>query len=603
MLAYRSPIDADSPELDRRVAARSVRLRASQSIHTGPIVGVAATVCGVLFAWMGGGAASLAWAAIVVAAALVNRRACGPLAALPEDAPPAAIAAAEERLWWLTVMNTVTVGAGIWLNAIGSPDAERMFLVTMILSLYSLGALINASTHPPTFVTGAWINMGSMVVFWAARGGEGWAPAVAIFGLLLLLTRFSAQIKRDFVESVRIGRENDALLRRLQDETAAAEAARREAEQANRTKTRFLAAASHDLRQPLHSLMLFSALLERGDAPQRRQFVEHVRAAAGALERQFTALLDLTKLDAGAVDAAPEVVGLRELVRPVVEEARPAAAEKGLALSMDVPEVSLRTDPFLFERILRNLLDNAVKYTERGRIAVTATVQGGEIRLAVADTGCGIPAADHARIFDEFEQLQDRSRTRGRGTGLGLAIVRRLCELLGHRIELVSSPGEGSCFTIVTAVAPEAPVASHAPGIGQAPSTPSEPAVAPTDLEVLVIDDDPDIRVAMDAMLRAWGCRPRVFDALAPLEAALGSWSGDPPAALIADGHLPEGSEGADAIRAVRRRFPGLPAVLVTGDVASGVRAPEGVEVLRKPVSERTLADWLRRAVSAQASR
>jgi signal transduction histidine kinase len=597
MLPYRSPIDAASPDLDRRVAARSVRLRATQSIHTGPIVGVAATVCGGLFAWMGGGLPSLLWAAIVVAAALVNRRACGPLAALPEDAPPERIAAAEERLWWLTVMNTVTVGAGIWLNAVGNQDAERMFLVTMILSLYSLGALINASTHPPTFVTGAWINMGSMVVFWATRGGEGWAPAVAIAGLLLLLTRFSRQIKQDFVESVRIGRENDALLRRLQDETVAAEQARREAEQANRTKTRFLAAASHDLRQPLHSLMLFSALLDRGDGPQRQQFVEHVRAAAGTLDRQFSALLDLTRLDAGAVDVAPEVVSLRALVGPVVDEVAPAAAGKGLALQVDVPEVPVRTDPFLFERILRNLLDNAIKYTERGRIGVGATLEGTEVRLAVTDTGPGIAAADHERIFDEFQQLE--GRTRRRGSGLGLAIVRRLCELLGHRIELASAPGQGSCFTVVAAVAPAA-MGPAAPA--QAASTGAARAPVPSDLDVLVIDDDLRIRIAMDAMLRAWGCRPHVFDAVDRMEAALAGWSGAPPAALIADGHLAPGQDGFEAIRIARRHFADLPAVLVSGDVGPGVRAPEGVEVLRKPVPERVLAEWLGRAVSAPGS-
>jgi len=597
MLAYRSSIDESSPELDRRVAARSVRLRASQSIHTGPIVGVAATVCGALFAWMGGGLPSLLWASIVVVAALVNRHACGPIATLAEDAPPARIAAAEERLWWLTVMNTVTVGAGIWLNSLGNQDPQRMFLVTMILSLYSLGALINASTHPPTFVTGAWINMGSMVAFWATRGGEGWAPAVAIGGLLLLLTRFSTQIKHDFVESVRIGHENDALLSRLQDETAAAEQARREAEQANRTKTRFLAAASHDLRQPLHSLMLFSSLLDRGDGPQRQQFVDHVRTAAGSLERQFSALLDLTKLDAGAVDVVPEVVSLRSLAHPVVEEATPAAVGKGLALTMDVPDVPVCTDPFLFERILRNLLDNAVKYTERGRIGVTATVRDGEVRLAVADTGPGIAPADHERIFDEFQQLEDRGRRRG--SGLGLAIVRRLCELLGHRVELASVPGEGSCFTVVASVVSDAR-RSGAPR--QTAPLPSTSRPAPAGLDVLVIDDDPDIRVAMAAMLRAWGCRPHVFEAIDRMDEALARWTGAPPAALIADGHLLRGQDGFDAIRTARRRFEGLPAVLVSGDVTAGVRAPEGVELLRKPVAERVLAEWLRRAVSAPGS-
>jgi signal transduction histidine kinase/CheY-like chemotaxis protein len=563
------------------------------------VAGIAIAVGG-LFSWMGGGWPSLVWGAIVAAAAIVNQRLCVPIAAMPEDAPPAEVGRAEERLWWLTVMNTIAVGAGIWLNSLQTEDPPLMFLVTMLLALYSLGALINASTHPPTFVTGAWINFGSMITYWATHSDVGWAPALALTGLGLLMSRFSMRISEDFIGSVRISREKDVLLERLRSETEAAQQARRTAEEASLSKSRFLAAASHDLRQPLHTLMLFSSLLERGKAENRQQFVQHIQSAAASLDKLFSGLLDLSKLDAGAVSASVSEVGLHTLVEPVVGELSVAAAQKGLALHLRVDECLLvRTDPFLFERVLRNLIDNAIKYTERGEVEVTAAVEGRRVLLAVRDTGSGIPAADLERVFDEFHQLRNPNRAPERGSGLGLAIVRRLCELLGHRIELRSAEGAGSTFTVAlelvdgTATAPDGPQA-HA-GRGTA-----EPA-APDSLDVLVLDDDQRVRVAMTEMLLAWRCRPHVFETTEALLDALAGWRGPPPAALIADYRLGERGDGFDAVARARALCPGLPAAIVTGDLETADRGADrtaDVAVYRKPVSERTLAAWLRRSVS-----
>jgi len=603
LIPYRSPIGPDSDETDRLAAARSVRLRATQSIHTGPIVAGVALVVGALLAWMGGGWPSLAWGAIVAAAAIVNQRECAPLAAMPEEAPPARVARAEERLWWLTVMNTVTVGSGLWLHSTRGEDPPLLFLVTMLLALYSLGALINASTHPPTFVTGAWINIGSSIVYWATHGETGWAPALTLAALLLLMTRFSMRIRQDFVDSVRIGREKDVLLERLRAESDAAQQARRAAEEASLSKSRFLAAASHDLRQPLHTLMLFSSLLERGSAENRQQFVQHIQSAAASLDKLFSGLLDLSKLDAGAVSASVSEVGIRTLVEPVVAELSVAAEQKGLALHLRIDEgLVVRTDPFLFERVLRNLIDNAIKYTDRGEVEVSTALDGTRVLLSVRDTGSGIPAADRERVFDEFHQLRNPNRAPERGSGLGLAIVRRLCELLGHRIELQSAEGVGSTFVIGLELAAGAAAAS-----GPVPAEPAAgapDAVAPDSLDVLVLDDDPRVRVAMTEMLRAWRCRPHAFESTEALLAALDGWAGDRPAALIADYRLGGRGDGFDAIARARERCPGLPAAIVTGDIETadgGVGRAADVAVYRKPVSEQTLAAWLRRSVSERA--
>jgi two-component system, sensor histidine kinase len=603
LIPYRSSIGVGSDETDRLAAARSVRLRATQSIHTGPIVAGIAIAVGGLFAWMGGGWPSLVWGAIVAAAAIVNQRMCVPIAAMPEDAPPAEVGRAEERLWWLTVMNTIAVGAGIWLNSLQTEDPPLLFLVTMLLALYSLGALINASTHPPTFATGAWINFGSMIAYWATHSDVGWAPALALTGLGLLMTRFSMRISQDFIGSVRISREKDVLLERLRSETEAAQQARRAAEEASLSKSRFLAAASHDLRQPLHTLMLFSSLLERGNAENRQQFVQHIQSAAASLDKLFSGLLDLSKLDAGAVSASVTEVGLHALVEPVVGELSVAAAQKGLSLHLRIDEcLRVRTDPFLFERVLRNLIDNAIKYTERGEVEVTAAVEAPRVLLAVRDTGSGIPATDLERVFDEFHQLRNPNRAPERGSGLGLAIVRRLCELLGHRIELRSAEGAGSTFTVAlelvdgTAAAPDAPQTPAGRGT-------AEPA-APDSLDVLVLDDDHRVRIAMTEMLLAWRCRPHVFETTEALLDALASWRGPPPAALIADYRLGGGGDGFDAVARARTLCPGLPAAIVTGDLETADRGPDraaDVAVYRKPVSERTLAAWLRRSVSERA--
>ena len=603
LIPYRSSIGVGSDETARLAAARSVRLRATQSIHTGPIVAGIAIAVGGLFAWMGGGWPSLAWGAIVAVAAIINQQMCTPTAAMPEDAPSAEVARAEERLWWLTVMNTTAVGAGIWLNSLHTEDPPLLFLVTMILALYSLGALINASTHPPTFVTGASINFGSMIAYWATHSDVGWAPALALTGLGLLMARFAMRISQDFIDSVRISREKDVLLERLRSETEAAQQARRTAEEASLSKSRFLAAASHDLRQPLHTLMLFSSLLERGSAENRQQFVQHIQSAAASLDKLFSGLLDLSKLDAGAVSASVSEVGLRTLVEPVVGELSVAAAHKGLALHLRIDDgLLVRTDPFLFERVLRNLIDNAIKYTERGEVEVGATIEGTRVLLAVRDTGSGIPAADRERVFDEFQQLRNANRAPERGSGLGLAIVRRLCELLGHRIELHSTEGAGSTFTVgLERVAGMLDVSgatqAHA-SLGTA-----EPA-APDSLDVLVLDDDQRVRVAMSEMLLAWRCRPHVFETTEALLDALAAWRGTPPAALIADYRLGERGDGFDAIARVRALCPGLPAAIVTGDLETADRGSDraaDVAVYRKPVSERTLAAWLRRSVSERA--
>lgn len=595
MIPYRSPIDAQTPPVDRLVAVQSVRLRARQSVHTGPIVVVAAIVCGVAFGGLGGGLPSLVWTVGVVIAAIVNRRECQRLVDIPDDLPPAQIARAEERLWWLTVLNTLTVGAGIWLNSMLTDDTRVLYLVTMVMTLYTMGALINASTHPPTFVTGAWINLGSLVLYWAIEGGpEGWAPAFAVAGLLLLVTRFSRQIRTDFERTVRIDRENAELLVRVREEAEVARQARLAAEQANLTKSRFLAAASHDLRQPLYTLQLFSSLLERADDAHRPQFVRHIQSAAGTLDRLFGGLLDLSRLDSGTIGTDPRPVAIDDLVRPVVDELAATAAQKGLVLRMRGTDAMVRTDAFLFERILRNLVDNAIKYTDRGEVEVTVDADDTTVRVAVRDTGIGIAEADRERVFDEFHQLRTMSRDAARGAGLGLAIVRRLCGVLGLRIEVCSTPGAGSTFTLSMARLPDAPtrVTAAAPA----------PAM-PAGIDVLVQSDDEPLRTQVSDALVAWRCRPHVVDRVDALAAMLVQWRGTPPSALIVGARVADGSDGVAEIERARVRWPGLPgAVLADSPPGTPVASGGDVAVLPRAGAVAAIAAWLQASFSGSAA-
>lgn len=226
-------------------------------------------------------------------------------------------------------------------------------------------------------------------------------------------------------------------------------AARREAEAANRAKSRFLAAASHDIRQPVQSLVLLVAALARQlDGHPSQPLLRHLDTSLEALRMLLSSLLDVSKLDAGVIEPEIRRIDLRPLLEGLADEYRLRAEDKGLRLTVTTCEVEVATDPTLLERILRNLLENALRYTPDGEVGLICHVQGKTARVEIRDTGIGIPPEHLNRVFEEFHQVGNSERDRSQGLGLGLAIVRRLAEMLGHRIEVTSSLGKGSCFTV-----------------------------------------------------------------------------------------------------------------------------------------------------------
>ncbi|TCJ14938.1 hybrid sensor histidine kinase/response regulator [Parasulfuritortus cantonensis] len=381
--------------------------------------------------------------------------------------------------------------------------------------------------------------------------------------------------------------------RELRDQKASADAA-------VMARSRFLATASHDLRQPMHALtLLVEALKEklqpRGGEPTR--LVEHIEASAHAMESLLSSLLDISRLDAGVVVAHLECFQVAPVFDRLASQYGPMAAEKGLDLRVHAGKVAVFTDRVLLERILSNLLANAIRYTDSGRIVLgMRRVQKDWIRFDVYDSGKGIPESYRQRIFEEYFQLENPERARDKGLGLGLAIVRRLARLLGSPVDVRSQLGKGSCFSI--RVARCEPPLAHADD-RLAGAEPVAPA-GRTPLVVL-IDDDEAILEAMNLVFEQWG-----IDLAAGADACEVKQDllelGRTPDAILSDYRLCQGRTGIEAIAELRAQFGlTIPAALITGDTASTtIQAIDasGLPVLHKPLKPATLRAYLNHMLS-----
>jgi signal transduction histidine kinase/CheY-like chemotaxis protein len=357
-------------------------------------------------------------------------------------------------------------------------------------------------------------------------------------------------------------------------------------QEANLSKSRFLAAASHDLRQPLHALNLFAAQLRyEKDQTERDRLALRIDTAVANMNELFNALLDISKLDAGAMTATVTEFPVRRVLSRIAATFAPAARDKGLRLGTILSSAWVRSDPILLERILINLVSNAVRYTSAGGIVVGCRRVGDALRIDVCDTGIGIATDQQRSIFGEFYQVAPPGRTGEVGLGLGLAIVERLCSVLDHSISLVSTQGKGSRFSISV---PRVPA-----GVESAAATAASGTAAPNHLSgklVVVIDDDELALEGTGGLLRSWGCR--VVTAQSDRE-VLTRLNGTAPDLIVSDFHLQDGRTGLDAIAALRATFgDGIPAFLVSGDITqqrlreTGASTPH---LLHKPVNPMAL--------------
>jgi Na+/proline symporter/signal transduction histidine kinase/ActR/RegA family two-component response regulator len=392
-------------------------------------------------------------------------------------------------------------------------------------------------------------------------------------------------------------RERTNELERLNAELARAKAT---AEDANISKTRFLAAASHDILQPLNAARLYvTSLVERQSSGEEARLVGNIDASLEAIEEILGALLDISRLDAGAMK--PDLTSFRidELLRQLHVEFAPLAREKGLDLTFAPCSLTVHSDRRLLRRLLQNLVSNAVKYTQHGRVLVGCRRRDGRLRLDVYDTGLGIPTSKRGAIFKEFHRLDPGAKV-ARGLGLGLSIVERIARVLDCKVEVESTVARGSHFSVSVPLAPALPRdasqgAPHRVDLGQL-----------SDLTVLCIDNEPKILDGMESLLGGWGCKvvkaPDLKTALATTRA-----EGRTPSGLLVDYHLDDGN-GVDAIVAMRRHCAcELPAILITADRSATVREAarlENIQVLYKPIKPAALrallAQWRVHRVAAE---
>jgi len=387
----------------------------------------------------------------------------------------------------------------------------------------------------------------------------------------------------------------------VQDKSRLLEMANRQLEMADRYKSHFLASASHDLRQPLHALNLFVAQLPTEKKPaERKRLVSRIDAAVASMNELFEALLDMTKLEAGILRANPADLPVQRLLDGIETTFAGLADKKGLSLRVVPCRAWVRSDPILLERILFNLVGNAVRYTARGGVVVGCRRRVTQLRIDVCDTGAGIPEDQRQSIFTEFYQLATPAPDRKAGLGLGLAIVDRLGRLLGHPVQLESNPGRGTRFSVSVPLAAELRdtvqlpvVALHATDFAQGK-------------RVMVIDDDVLVLDGMRGILQSWGCHVRTATSGAAALARVAD-GGEQPDLIISDLRLADGESGIEVIERLRKALGApIPAFLISGDTAPErlrEASAGGYHLLQKPVSPMTLRATLNRLLKGHEAR
>jgi signal transduction histidine kinase/CheY-like chemotaxis protein len=533
---------------------------------------------------------------------------------------------------WLRAWNLGTLASGaLWgaaaLLFYGHGEPLHQLAMVLVIYAFCVGSTPLLGWQRSIFFAYIGLSLAPAILRMGYVGGPGSTGLLAVAVLILAMTvRLARNYRDNFGELVELKARAQRLAEQLRAETALAEAARREAELANRAKTQFFAAASHDLRQPLHALGLFAEALRQKAAPnpspatavsrgepslitvvahgepsiaarpvdrlthddETMQLINSINASVDALDGLFSELMDITKIDSGGVEPRPTDFQLDEVWRKIKLHFEPIAFEKGLMLKVRGGHRFAYADPVLVERIVRNLVSNAIRYTNDGGVLVSARARGNRLWLQVWDTGVGIQEADRERVFDEFVQLHDNAALpdpgQRKGLGLGLAIVQRLSALMGAPLTLRSAAGKGSVFTL------EVPQGRPRPAAAL-PARSSAPLGLTLDRRLVVmIEDDPAVQSGLQVLLKSWGASVISFDSLQ----ACKQWAeaAEPtmlkPDLIIADYRLESGHTGVEAIRALRGMLDQpIPAIVVTGSVLSNHEREAGehdFHILLKPV-------------------
>lgn len=485
---------------------------------------------------------------------------------------------ARNYLWWHTLISSITgmtwgLG-GIFLTNVN--DVVSVFTTSMMILGITLGGVSPQSAYRRSYVglaTFVMLPYGMFMLLWAPWPMSATGAGV-LFGYAFFMSS-SARVELATRDAIAV-RQNRALTEQLQ-------AQRDELQKVSEDKTRFLAATSHDLAQPLHAQGFFlAALREKLTESDQLDLLAKVEASWRGLGNLLDGLVDVSRLDAGAIVADQRNLDLGALTSRVAEEFSAVAAEKDVELQVSTEATNVETDPILYARVIRNLLSNAIKFTDPGgRIDVLVVPAGERVDVTIADTGCGIPLDKQDAVFGEYVQLGNRERNREKGLGLGLSIVRRLTELLHIDMSLTSEVETGTTFVLqVPATVTSVPGGVDAEILGQ------DESWSVGNLCILIVDDEDAIRSGMATLLSSWGCQ--VLSAGSGDDAVnlLGTEHATPDV-LIVDRRLQGVETGMEVVERVRDELnEDIPVILMTGDISVEVEdiAMQNLKLLHKPV-------------------
>ena len=495
---------------------------------------------------------------------------------------------------WLVVC--IGAGGASWgglaFGALGNTTVAGEIIAIFVLSGILSGSVALLAPVLPLFIAFSVPLIGLMVVKLWLLGDPAYSAfsviALLYLGVLIAQTRNSSMATRAAIE---LRFENLDLVRQADQARLEAEQARHEAEEANTAKSKFLAAASHDLRQPIHAQGLFlDVLMHTQLSAEQRGLVSNISSASSATAEMLDTLLDFSRIEAGVVNPKIQPFSLQDLLNKIECEFEAEADAKGLTYRSRETPLLVQSDPALVELILRNLVSNAIRYTDTGGLLVACRKRGTQAVLGVWDTGIGIAPAQQANVFKEFHQVGNPERDRRKGLGLGLAIAQGLTNTLGHTLQLQSVPQRGSVFRLAV---PLSTLPKLAPTQRLAPDASLSALLATGQLRgvrLLVIDDDEAVLAGMAQLLSQWGC---VVATAGSIERALVLAQDIAPDVVISDYRLRGQRTGAHAIHELRDLLgQPVPALIITGDTAPE-RLREamstGVPLLHKPLAPAAL--------------
>lgn len=499
--------------------------------------------------------------------------------------------------YWIRVAIQFTAASGILWGLAGVMFFSTNPMVLMALSIFLAamvaGAVSSHACHTPAYVAFALPASLPFIALclWQKTPFFAILATVALVFVLINI-HYGRNLQNMVIQSIRLRFQNAELISELTLQ-------KRVAEQASVAKTRFLASASHDLRQPVQAIeLLVDALGEDLANHPSKGLLDRIQEAGYGLRNLLNALLDSAKINAAAITAKPRHIQLAPLLKRICNELATQAQHKGLDIRVAKTKACAYTDPALLELIIRNYVENAIKYTPEGRVLIGCRKQGGQIRIEVHDTGIGIPASAQETVFQEFYQLDNPERDKAKGLGLGLYIAHSLGKLLNHDIGVNSTVGKGSMF-YVTVPQGDANHLLDEPNRAQAAG--KTPLTGKT---VLLIDDDDLVRASVTEMLSRWQCSTiAAEDAETALRILMAR--GRMPDAIVADYRLRNKSTGVQAIQSLQAQLGNVPAVILTGDTAPS-RIQEarnsGFLILHKPLSGVQLRSTLSELMSTQTT-